>query len=223
MDIIIRRKRIRNIYIRVKPGGKVEVSAPLFMPEAAVRGFIESKKDWISRSVEKMINRASSGERNFTDGEKHWYFGKYAPLVVRTGTSSSSLSFDEERNIIDFEVEEGKDREKVFKELMREKLRTVLEGLISYWAPRMGVNPGPFRISSARTRWGSCNTATAHLNFVIELAAKPIDLIESVVVHELTHLKEASHNQRFYRIMGTCLPDYKERRKRLNNMPREFL
>ena len=94
-------------------------------------------------------------------------------------------------------------------------LKDEIQKLLNLWAPQMGVIPGGFKIRQMKTRWGSCNVRTHHMTFNLALAHVPYECLEYVVVHELSHLIEPSHNERFWRTMETYLPDAKLRRKKL--------
>ena len=103
-----------------------------------------------------------------------------------------------------------------------EQLRPILVCLVQKWAAVMQVHPSELAIKNMTSRWGSCNFRNGKLSFALDLAAKPEDLIESVVIHELTHLLEPSHNQRFQQLMASWDKEYRSKRKRLNHFPREF-
>ena len=99
---------------------------------------------------------------------------------------------------------------------IRYALKKKLENLIGKWEPVMNVKAQGFTIKKMKTRWGSCNVKSHHLNFNLALARVPEECVEYVVVHELTHLLEPSHNERFWKLMELYLPGSKELRKQLN-------
>lgn len=115
------------------------------------------------------------------------------------------------------EAKRGMRAERTKEEKWRDwtRLKESLTELIAFWAPRMGVRPNGFKIREMKTRWGSCNVKTHHMTFNMELAYVPQECLEYVVVHELSHLIEPSHNERFWQTMETYLPDAKERRRKL--------
>lgn len=105
---------------------------------------------------------------------------------------------------------------------MRQTLKKQLEELISVWEPRMGVKSAGFTIKKMKTRWGSCNVQTHHLNFNFSLAQVPQQYVEYVVVHELTHLLEPSHNERFWQLMEQFLPGSRRLRRELNHYQTKY-
>ena len=161
--IEVTRKRIKNMYLRVKDtDGTLSVSAPYGMSDTEIRKFVESKSDWIERTIQEM-------------------------LVAR----------------------QLKEQEPVLAPFMQ------LQRLIDKWEPVMGVKSAGFTIKKMKTRWGSCNVKSHHLNFNLLLAKMPPECTEYVVVHELTHLLEPSHNARFWSLMEYYLPESKKLRKQL--------
>lgn len=171
--IEVTRKRIKNMYLRVKDtAGTLSVSAPYGMSDTEIRKFVESKSDWIERTMQEMLVARQLKEQ--------------APVLAPFM----------EREI-------------------RLELKRQLQRLIDKWEPVMGVKSAGFTIKKMKTRWGSCNVKSHHLNFNLLLAKVPPECAEYVVVHELTHLLEPSHNARFWSLMEYYLPGSKELRKQL--------
>lgn len=167
------RKRIKNMYLRVKDtDGTLSVSAPYGMSDTEIRKFVESKSDWIERTMQEMLVARQLKEQ--------------APVLAPFM----------EREI-------------------RLELKRQLQRLIDKWEPVMGVKSAGFTIKKMKTRWGSCNVRSHHLNFNLLLVKVPPECAEYVVVHELTHLLEPSHNARFWSLMEYYLPGSKELRKQL--------
>ena len=171
--IEVTRKRIKNMYLRVKDtDGTLSVSAPYGMSDREIKKFVESKSDWIERTMQEMLVARQLKEQ--------------APVLAPFM----------EREI-------------------RLELKRQLQRLIDKWEPVMGVKSAGFTIKKMKTRWGSCNVKSHHLNFNLLLAKVPPECAEYVVVHELTHLLEPSHNARFWSLMEYYLPGSKELRKQL--------
>lgn len=171
--IEVTRKRIKNMYLRVKDtDGTLSVSAPYGMSDREIRKFVESKSDWIERTMQEMLVARQLKEQ--------------APVLAPFM----------EREI-------------------RLELKRQLQRLIDKWEPVMGVKSAGFTIKKMKTRWGSCNVKSHHLNFNLLLAKVSPECAEYVVVHELTHLLEPSHNARFWSLMEYYLPGSKELRKQL--------
>lgn len=171
--IEVTRKRIKNMYLRVKnTDGTLSVSAPYGMSDTEIRKFVESKSDWIERTMQEMTIARQRREQEPV----------LAPFMERE---------------------------------IRLELKRQLQRLIDKWEPVMGVKSAGFTIKKMKTRWGSCNVKSHHLNFNLLLAKVPPECAEYVVVHELTHLLEPSHNARFWSLMEYYLPKSKELRKQL--------
>lgn len=171
--IEVTRKRIKNMYLRVKDtDGTLSVSAPYGMSNTEIRKFVESKSDWIERTMQEMLVARQLKEQEPV----------LAPFMERE---------------------------------IRLELKRQLQKLIDKWEPVMGVKSAGFTIKKMKTRWGSCNVKSHHLNFNLLLAKVPPECAEYVVVHELTHLLEPSHNARFWSLMEYYLPGSKELRKQL--------
>ena len=171
--IEVTRKRIKNMYLRVKDtDGTLSVSAPYGMSDAEIRKFVESKSDWIEQTTQEILIARQRKEQEPV----------LAPFMERE---------------------------------IRLELKRQLQRLIDKWEPVMGVKSAGFTIKKMKTRWGSCNVKSHHLNFNLLLAKVPPECAEYVVVHELTHLLEPSHNARFWSLMEYYLPGSKELRKQL--------
>ena len=171
--IEVTRKRIKNMYLRVKnTDGTLSVSAPYGMSDTEIRKFVESKSDWIERTMQEMLVARQLKEQEPV----------LAPFMERE---------------------------------IRLELKRQLQRLIDKWEPVMGVKSAGFTIKKMKTRWGSCNVKSHHLNFNLLLAKVPPECAEYVVVHELTHLLEPSHNARFWSLMEYYFPGSKELRKQL--------
>ena len=171
--IEVTRKRIKNMYLRVKDtDGTLSVSVPYGMSNTEIRKFVESKSDWIERTMQEMLVARQLKEQEPV----------LAPFMERE---------------------------------IRLELKRQLQRLIDKWEPVMGVKSAGFTIKKMKTRWGSCNVKSHHLNFNLLLAKVPPECAEYVVVHELTHLLEPSHNARFWSLMEYYLPGSKELRKQL--------
>lgn len=171
--IEVTRKRIKNMYLRVKDtAGTLSVSAPYGMSDTEIKKFVESKSDWIERTMQEMLVARQLKEQEPV----------LAPFMERE---------------------------------IRLELKRQLQRLIDKWEPVMGVKSAGFTIKKMKTRWGSCNVKSHHLNFNLLLAKVPPECAEYVVVHELTHLLEPSHNARFWSLMEYYLPGSKELRKQL--------
>ena len=205
------------MYIRIQRDRTVLVTVPLHADEPIIQKFISAHKEWILKSL-RLVKTVK--KHLYKEGESHYLLGKERILHISTGKINQCILKNEEiymtiRN-------ESVDREKLFLQFAKEMLKKYLDYYISKWSSSMGVSYPSYSIRRTRSRWGSCNVHAKRLSFSLELISKPPICIELVVVHELNHLLEPSHNDRFHRLMKERLPDYKERQMILTRSEREF-
>jgi hypothetical protein len=207
IDQIIRSKR-KTISLEVKPDGRLVVRAPTFATKAHIQAVVDQKANWVKKTRSRLVKQFQDLKpKTFQPGEKFWYLGqKYTlrltnrqrPLLDLDGTFSLST--------------EAQNRAKaVFIAWYREETRQITYDLIHTYAQRYGFKVKQIRITSARTRWGSCSSKNS-LNFTYRLCMAPLDVIEYVVVHELVHLKVHNHSRDFWQTVEAILPNYQKQR-----------
>ena len=206
IDKLVRSKR-KTLSLIVETDGTLTVRAPLRMKEADIRRFIESKKDWIKRK-QTQARKDAVAPRQYIDGETFWYLGQEIQLrIIPDG--KPALVMDGSFKLTKSARPHAKS---VFTSWYRKQARKLLIERVDYFAQKHGFRAGKIRISSARTRWGSCSTKGT-LSFTWRLVMAPLDVIDYVVVHEMCHLKEMNHSKAFWEQVESILPDYKLRRK----------
>jgi len=214
---LVRSKR-KTLSLVVETNGFLTVRAPLRMKEADIRRFIEAKADWIKRKQARVRDEARA-PRQYVDGEMFRYLGEEIPLRLvpaegpRRGNQKSALVME---GVFKLTVSAQPKAKSVFTAWYRQQAWRVLTERVSYFARNHDFKPGKLRISSARTRWGSCS-AKGTLSFTWRLVMAPLEVIDYVVVHELCHLKEMNHSESFWAQVEMILPDYKSCRKWLKN------
>ena len=208
IDQIIRSNR-RSISLEIHPNGSLVVRAPKSASNAQIQSLVTRKADWIAKSREKAARRYGDLKpKTFTPGETFWYLGEQYPLQL-TNRRRPPLDLDGAFLL----SRAAQDRAKaVFIAWYREETRQITQNFINSYARRNGFRVKGVRITSARTRWGSCS-ANRTLNFTYRLSMAPLEVIEYVVVHELAHLKEHNHSQNFWRVVARLMPDYQTRRR----------
>ena len=202
--------RRKTISVTVFPGGKVVIRAPLHASPAAVERFLREKADWIRTAQEKMRLTPPRGKTyQFEEGEWIWFLGEQYPLRLLDRVPRG-LAFVKGQGFL---LERGKRSraEGLLKAFYTRELRARVEELVRFYRARDGFAPGAVRITSARTRWGSCSPKNA-LNFSYRLALTPPACIAYVVVHELAHTREHNHSGRFWQIVARTLPEYQQAR-----------
>ena len=217
ISIEIVRKSIKNMYVRVlPPSGRVRVSAPLRMSDAAIHEFILSKRPWIHGHQERMRAKAPLAVHTFAEGEEITVWGR--PRRIRFFPVGGRRRIFLCGEYIDLYVrvsDTPKLRGQLFEKLLRRELERELQRLLPLWCPVVGVPVPTFDIRRMRTRWGSCSPTVRRVRFALHLAEKPARYLEYVVVHELVHLLEHGHNRCFTAHMDRCLPHWRSVRSEM--------
>ncbi len=211
------RKHVRNIGISIRPpDGNVRVTAPVRVEFEIIRRFVSSKIEWIRKHSSRIKERPSEPEKFYVSGERHLLFGRSLELIVNESIVTNKTIADEYRIIIN--VLSGSaihERKAVLESFYRKELRKLIPQMISRWEIMMRVEVMHFGIRAMKTRWGTCNINARRIWLNLELAKKPVECLEYIVVHEMVHLLERNHTKRFHRLMDTFLPDWRERKKLL--------
>lgn len=214
-------KNIKNVHLRVHPPlGRVTLSAPEEMEKEHLRVYLTTKLGWIRREKKKIIAQKREPEYLYITNESHYFFGKRYLLKVTESEKRSKVILHHSK--IEIIVPEAKDKEFIKNKLYqwyRKELRMLLTEKIDFYKKEMNVFPESFGIRKVKTKWGSCNDLTRTIWFNIELAKKPKNCIEYIVVHELVHLKERKHNKNFILLMNKYMPNWQLRKKELNELP----
>lgn len=207
---LVRSKR-KTLALIIEMDGTLTVRAPLRMKEADIWRFIEAKTDWIKRK-QAGVQKEAELLHQYMDGETFLYLGKEIPLrIIRNRKPALVMART-------FKLTESAQPQAklLFEAWYKKRARAVLTERVEFFAYEHGFKVEKIRLSSARTRWGSCSTKGT-LNFTWRLVMAPLEVIDYVVVHELCHLKELNHSKAFWAQVQTILPDYKVRRKWLKD------
>ena len=222
LPIEVTRKDIKNFYIGVHPpNGQIRVSAPLRLDDDAIRMAIISRLGWIRREQAAFAKQERQSQREFVTGESHYFAGKRYRLDVTERDCPPKVHLLNNTRIA-LTVRPGTDRDKreaIFHAWYREHLRSQLPPLLAKWQPKMGVTVNEVRIKKMKTLWGSCNIDAKRIWLNLELAKKPNACLVYVLVHEMVHLLERHHNDRFRELMDTFLPQWRTYRDELNKAP----
>lgn len=215
-------KDVKNLYIRVyPPNGRVRVSAPRRLDKDDVRVAVTSRLEWIRLQEAKFQRQYRQSEREFITGESHFFVGRRYRLEVTERDTPPEVRLLNNTTIA-MRVRPGADRynrEAVLDRWYRRQLRDFLPGIIAKWEPEMGVRVNEARIRKMKTRWGTCNPHARRIWLNLELAKKPASCLEYVVVHEMVHLIERRHNDRFWKLMDRFMPTWRYHRDELNRSP----
>lgn len=224
IDIEITRKNIRHIYLSVHPpNGRVRLSIPGKMDEEDIRLFIKSKEDWIKKQQLRFRVEEVEEESQFISGESHCLWGvKYRLNVFETsGKEYVELGNKSE---IDLYARAGSKKEKreiLINEWYRTQLKGIIPGYIKKWERVMDLEVEDWGVKKMKTRWGSCNIQAKRIWINLELAKKSPRCLDYIIVHEMLHLIERKHNDRFKAYMDSFLPDWKVIKAELNGLKYE--
>jgi predicted metal-dependent hydrolase len=219
VDVV--KKDIKNVHLSVNPPtGRVRISAPLRMNTDTIRVFAISKLAWIKRQQKKLRIQEREAPREYLERESHYLWGKryLLKLVETDGRPRVDL---QHRQIV-LQLRAGATavkKQALLDEWYRERLKEEIPPLIAKWEALMQVKVDRFFVRRMKTHWGSCNAHSRSIRLNTELAKKPRECLEYIVVHELAHLLEPTHNSRFLSIMDKCLPRWQVSRDTLNRLP----
>ncbi|OUL63462.1 metal-dependent hydrolase [Flavobacterium sp. AJR] len=220
LEIEVKFKPIKNLHLSVHPPyGKVTVSSPDFFELEKVRVYLTTKIGWIKQEQRKISSQEREAEKLFITRESHQFLGKRYLLKIKESEKNKIVL---KHSAIDLYTKQGATtdiKKKILYNWYRKELRLQLSTLIHLYASIMNLNTPEFGIRIMKTKWGSCITENKKLWFNIELAKKPIDCIEYIVVHEMVHLLERNHNKNFILMMDKYLPNWRTQKKILNELP----
>jgi predicted metal-dependent hydrolase len=220
VDVV--RKNIKNLHLAVyPPNGRVRVAAPLRVNDEAVRLFTISKLTWIKRQQTKFAGQERQSAREFVSGESHYYQGhRYLLNVIYLdGPPQVSLRGNK---ILEICVRPGSDtamRERVLLTWYRQCLKEESALLIAKWEAIIGIKVDEWGVKQMKTKWGTCNIKARRIWLNLELIKKPVHCLEYIIVHELVHLLERHHNERFVAYMNNFMPLWQYYREELNRAP----
>ncbi len=214
-------KRIRNLHLGVyPPDGRIRISAPWRTRLDDIRAFALSKRDWIEKQRRRIQDVEPAVPREYANGESLTLWGSPYRLRVEEHPQPPLVTVEADEIVLRVRpATAAARREQLIDAWYREQLQAALPALFSRWEPVMGVRSRRIAIQKMKSRWGTCQPSTGTIRLNSELAKKPRECLEYVVVHELAHLIEASHGPRFVAVMDRHLPAWPALRKQLNGRP----
>ena len=222
LNVQVVRKAIKNLHLAVlPPDGNVRIAVPHQTTDERVRLAVISKLAWIRRQQADFAQQPRQTEREMVSGESHYFWGKKYRLEVIEGSGKHCVEIKGKNRLRlyvrpDTSIE---NRLRVLDNWYRDQLIVRVAELIEYWSPIIKRKPKSVGIRKMKTKWGSCNTESKRILLNLELVKKPQECLEYIIVHELVHLHERHHNERFKKYMEKFLPDWRERRNLLKKLP----
>lgn len=219
VDVV--QKGIKNIHLSVHPPtGKVRIAAPLRMDVGTIRVFAISKLGWIKKQQEKLRRQEREAPREYLDRESHYYRGKRYLLKVVENEAAPRVELKHATMVLHVRPGAGNEKKQsVIDEWYRRQLKDEIQPLISKWQRYLGVRAERLSVRKMKTMWGSCVPKSRSILINLELAKKPPACLEYIVVHELVHLLEPTHNSRFVALMDQYMPQWRFHREELNRLP----
>lgn len=219
IDVV--RKDIKNVHLSIHPpAGRVRIAAPRHLSADAVRAFAIGKIRWIRAQQVKIHGQERETPRDYVDRETHYVWGQRRLLRVIEVDQRPSVEVRPRQLLLQVRPDSSVARRaEVLEAWYREQLRMNVTSLLNRWSPRLAVRPAGVFLQRMKTRWGSCNPSRRTIRINTELAKKPLECLEYILVHELVHLLERAHNANFVHLMDQALPGWRARRELLNRLP----
>ena len=219
ITIVVQHKNIKNLHLKVlPPDGEVCVSAPYDFPLDAIRLLLIKKIAWIKAQQQKFADQPRQLPREYVSGENHYFRGRRYQLKVIQQTGRSSIEI---KGINTLQMHVSPKLSQAGRQLLldawyRKELMLQLDKIVLKRAKQMQLAIPEYRIKKMKTRWGTCNIQAKRIWLNLELIKKPPECLEYVVVHELTHFFERTHNKRFQNFMTKFMPNWRTQKKILN-------
>ncbi len=215
VEILFRQKKMHSIRISIlPPTGEVRVSAAIRYSQKQVEEFVRSKIDWIKKSQAKILKLRDEGKiklpLKLVSGEEIEFAGKKFVLEVVKNSAKNLVTLKSDSLQIWVKSQSNfSQRQKLLDDFYRKNLREIIPPLIKKYEEKMDVRVAEFGIKKMKTRWGTCNVRRRRIWLNLELAKSSAKFLESIVVHEMTHLLEANHSKKFYELMDRFMPDWR--------------
>jgi predicted metal-dependent hydrolase len=219
VDVV--RKQIKNVHLSVHPPtGRVRIAAPERMSLDTVRVFAIAKLPWIKKQQQKLREQERETPRVYIGRESHYVWGKRYLLKVVEADQPALVELSHGQMMLRVRRSTSKaKRQAIVEEWHRELLRKAVPPLIEKWERSMGLTVRRFFVQRMKTKWGSCNHRAGSIRLNTDLARKPKECLEYIVVHEMIHLLEPTHNARFIALMDQFMPKWRSQREVLNRLP----
>lgn len=214
-------KDIKNMHLSVyPPSGRVRVAAPMRLTEAAIRLAVVQRLTWIKKNQARLVATTRQSQREMVSGESHYLWGRRVRLDVLRVPGRPAIGIVGKRLVIRApESMTDSALRKLLLEWHRQELSKEVTKLLDKWQPITGLDVGSWSVRRMKTKWGTCDPVKKRIGFNLELVKKDPKCLEYIIVHELVHLRERSHNMRFVSMMDGLLPQWRASRAILNNGP----
>ena len=221
VGVAVVRKDIKNLHLSVyPPTGTARIAAPSHMDLATIRVFAISKLGWIRSQQRKLCEQPREAPREYLERESHFVWGKRYLLQLVEREAPPRVELKHSKLLLQLRPGSGEAKKQaVLEDWYRERLKAAVPPVIARWEALMGVSVRRVFVQRMRTKWGSCSTTAGNIRLNTDLAKKPPECLEYILVHEMTHLLEPTHNSRFQSLMDGFLPRWRISRDQLNRLP----
>jgi predicted metal-dependent hydrolase len=224
IPIEVCKKDIKNMHLYVKPpNGSVMVSAPLTISDEAIERFVRTKVSWIKKQIAKFDNQSRQSEREYVSGETLFVWGKQYYLQIEYGNKNSIVLSGDKAVLTVRKGSTADQRENLVREWYRELLKTEIARLLPKWEKITDLKATGWQTKYMTTRWGTCNPKTGKIWINLQLAKKTPECLEYIILHELIHLVEKTHNERFVSLMDMYMPMWREVKATLNDQTLDYM
>lgn len=207
----LQKKNIKNLYIRILTNGTVQVSVPLFMSKSQLLELLNKKESWIKSQLQKNKAKKTKTALQYVTGEQLQIWGESCTLVAQNSSVHCSIIKLEHCLYLQApKFASIKQKETMVNEWSRQQIKNKIPAYLEKWQPIIGVSIEQWGVKNMKTRWGTCNITDKRIWLNLQLVHYPPVCLEFVIVHELTHLLERAHNQRFYALMDAFMPDWRQ-------------
>lgn len=221
LKIEVVKKEVKNIHLAVYPKGNIRLTSPRDLKDSTIRLYAISKLSWIKRQQRKFEKQERESYRNYVERESHYLFGKRLLLKLNEAEMPGKVLI-KNKTQLQLTIRPGADREKkekLVEEFYRIELKKRIPELIEKWEKKIGVKVSSWGVKKMTTKWGTCNREAKRIWINLELAKKPLSCLEYIIVHEMVHIIERHHNDKFMSLMTKHLPKWKQLKNELNTSP----
>lgn len=216
----LERKPVKNINLRIRADQSVYVSVPKDVAAKMVDAFVVEKSAYILRALKKFKdkNRETVSENKFVNGETVKFLGRNLRLKIKNASRSKVESDESYVTLYVKDVQDADLKKRVLETWLRKKCKDEITAICKKVYPQVkkyGVAFPEIQLREMVSRWGSCSPKKGFMTFNTALIAMPVSCIEYVVTHEFTHFLYPNHSKKFYQQLATFMPDWEERKKRL--------
>ena len=226
IEVRVIRKDIKNIHLGVyPPDGKVRIAVPLHINDDSVRLAVISKLSWIKKKQLDFLNQPRQSAREFVSGECHYFMGtRYRLDVIERSGCPMVYIKNASKLVLETDLNSSRElRASLLDQWYRKELKKVIPALIQKWEPIVEKSVTEWGIKKMKTKWGTCNSDARRIWLNLELAKKPIECLEYVIVHEMVHFFERSHNENFKAHMDRFFPKWRFYKSLLNALPLDVI